>query len=122
MTQTMSETAAASGSPRRPRAPWWVGAAVIAVLIVGWLGYLRWVSGVLAHEEKYPNGKMKTVGFLKRTGWNDYKRHGLWTTYHRDGKMAAKGRYEMGRRLDGWEHWDERGQPTTAPATDELDK
>ena len=121
MTQTMSETIP-SDTSRRPRAPRWIGAAIIVVLIVGWFGYLRWVSGVLAHEEKYPNGKIKTAGFLKRTGWNDYKRHGLWTVYHPDGTKAAQGRFEMGNKADGWEYWDERGERIPNSAIRDFDK
>lgn len=112
----MSENA-----PQRPRTSRIFGAVLIVMLIVGWMGYLFWVSGVLAHEERFPGGKVKATGFLKRTGLSDYKRHGLWTTYHLNGKSASQGHYELGRRVGEWKYWDENGEPVAGPASADSD-
>lgn len=122
MVETTPALATDENASRRPRAPRWFGVAVIVVLIAGWLGYLRWVSGVLVHEEKYPGGKVKVTGFLKRTGWSDYKRHGLWTSYHPNEKKASQGQYELGGKVGDWKYWDENGEPIAAPPSAKSDK
>lgn len=121
MMETTPDPAIPHDVARRSRAPRWIGAAVIAMLVVGWFGYLRWVTGVLAHQEKHPGGKIKTAGFLKRTGWSDYKRHGLWTTYHANEKMASQGHYELGHKVGEWKYWDENGEPIAGPTSAESD-
>ena len=121
MIETTTEQAISGNNQPRPRASRWIGAVLIVVLIVGWFGYLRWVSSVLAHEEKYPGGKIKTAGFLKRTGFSDYKRHGLWTTYHANEKMASQGQYELGLKVGEWKYWNERGERIAGPGSLEAD-
>lgn len=121
MVETTPATPVSENAPQRPRASRIFGAMLIVVLIAAWMGYLFWVSGVLAHQERYPGGGVKVEGFLKRTGWSDYKRHGLWTTYHPNEKTASQGRYELGHKVGEWKYWDEKGEPVAGPTTDESD-
>src|SRR5437867_2782129 len=62
---------------------------MVVVILIGWFAYLWFVSGVVTTAEHYPDGKIKAEGYVKRVGWNDYRRHGAWTTYHPDGKMES---------------------------------
>lgn len=112
---TSDSTAPISVPPRRTSRL--VGGVIIVGLIAGWFAYLRWVSSVLPFHEKYPGGKTRTSGALKRSGWNDYKRHGLWTTYHANGEKASQGYYDHGRQVGEWSYWDETGRRVAAPVT-----
>ncbi len=90
--------------------------AIVPVLVlVGWFFYLWSVSGVLTSTEKYPKGAVKSEGYLKRTTGGEYKRHGQWVTYHENGKIASRGRYELGKKTGEWKYWDQEGRPTTSP-------
>lgn len=113
----MSDAPASPAFTSRPRASRLWGAVLIVSLLIGWSAYLRWVSGVLPYTENHPGGTAKAVGFLKRTGWSDYKRHGLWTTYHLNGKKESQGHYDLGRPVGDWSHWDEQGQRVPEPTT-----
>jgi antitoxin component YwqK of YwqJK toxin-antitoxin module len=35
--------------------------------------------------------------------------HGLWTYWHPDGSIAAKGNYNMHNKVGTWSQWDENG-------------
>lgn len=97
------------------------GAALIGLLIAGWLAYLFFISNVITYNEKHPGGGVKVTGFLKRSGLSDYKRHGLWTTYHVNGTMASEGRYEMGKKVDKWSYWNEQGEAIDGPSDEETE-
>jgi antitoxin component YwqK of YwqJK toxin-antitoxin module len=43
------------------------------------------------HQEFYPEGGLKMEGTLK-----DGKRHGLWTSYGKNGKVKSRSEYVMG--------------------------
>jgi hypothetical protein len=73
-----------------------------------WFCYLWFVSGVLTSEEKYPGGATKARGYVKRSHFFDYKRHGAWTTFYPNGEVESRGRYEMGEKVGSWEHWDQQ--------------
>ena len=105
------------GTTARPPVSRLWGGAIIVVLLLSWFAYLRWVSGVLPYNEKYPGGKEKTVGYLKRSGWSDYKRHGVWTTYFENGQKESQGHYELGRPVGEWLHWNEQGHRVPEPTT-----
>lgn len=118
---TQSEKQLDSPPAERTGFPRIWGAALIGLLIIGWLSYLFFISNVITHEEKYPGGGVKEAGFLKRSGLSDYKRHGLWTTYHVNGTKASQGRYEMGEKVDKWSYWNELGEVLEGPPTAETD-
>lgn len=78
--------------------------------IAAWFGYLWFVSGVIVSKERYPGGKIKAEGYLKRAGWSEYRPHGRWETFHENGQMSSTGLYVNGR-MDGlWKYWDESGR------------
>jgi len=35
--------------------------------------------------------------------------HGLWTEYHSNGQMAARGHYANGKEVGHWEFWSSDG-------------
>jgi len=113
----MSDMPASSGATLRPKVSRVWGAAIIVLLLLSWFAYLRWVSGVLPYNEKYPGGTPKTVGYLKRSGFSDYKRHGLWTTYHANGQKESQGHYDLGRPVGEWAYWDETGERVPMEST-----
>ena len=82
----------------------------IAGALGAWLGYLWFVSGVITNKEKYPNGSIKAEGYLKRTGWSTYERHGRWITHHPDGRLESDGTYENGKKAGLWRHWSAEGR------------
>lgn len=92
-----------------------LGLIPIAVLAV-WLGYLWLVSGVLPSTEKYPNGKLKAEGYVKRTHLGEYVRHGHWTTFHENGAKSGEGSYDLGQKLSDWTYWDQSGQTAVLPS------
>ena len=86
-----------------------VGAIPLLVLIV-FLSYLWFVSGVLPVVENYPKGQIKTEGYVKRAGFGEYRRQGHWVTYHANGQKASEGSYEAGEKISPWTYWDEAGR------------
>jgi len=105
------------GPATEKRSPWLVLVPIIVLAL--WFGYLFFVSGVLPSEETYPDGRRKAVGTVKRYGFFDYKRSGLWREYHRNGAVAGEGQYEAGEKKEAtWEYWDDAGKPinTDRPA------
>ena len=86
-----------------------VGAIPVLVLIL-YLWYLWFVSGVLPVVENYPNRQIKTEGYVKRAGFGDYRRQGHWVTYHANGQKASQGFYEAGEKISPWTYWDEDGR------------
>ncbi len=90
-----------------------------ATAVVAFFCYLWFVSGVVPHEEHYPTGELKSVGYVKRQGWQSYLRHGRWVTYHKNGVKASEGFYRAGQKAGDWRYWDEAGQPLpTEPRSD----
>ncbi|HWL92928.1 MAG TPA: hypothetical protein VNT79_05295 [Phycisphaerae bacterium] len=84
-------------------------AGVVVLLVVLFLSYLWWVSRVLPHIEKFPNGQVKATGYVKREG-GKYVRTGHWVTFHENGQKASEGRYDGGRKVPGtWQYWDAAG-------------
>lgn len=127
MTEAPSPPAAGAGFPdshlnrggRRSALRRWAILGVPLAVVFGWFGYLWSVSGVLPATEKYPDGKVKSLGYVKRDGWQVYRRHGHWVTYHPNGQKASEGVYEMGEKKPTWLYWDEAGREirgTGAPA------
>ena len=93
-----------------------VGTIPVLVLAL-YLSYLWFVSGVLPFVENYPRGQIKTEGYVKRTGFGDYRRQGHWVTYHANGQKASQGFYEAGEKISPWTYWDEDGREfPTEPA------
>ena len=101
-------TTAPPGTRRMPKA---VGATIVIAALVAWFGYIWWISGVMPYEERFegPGSQIKCAGFLRRSGLNDYKRHGLWTTYHRNGEKESQGHYDHGHQTGLWTFFDEKG-------------
>jgi hypothetical protein len=79
--------------------------------LAAWFAYLWAVSGVIPSVERYADGRLKAEGFVKRTGWGTYQRHGRWVTYYPGGARASEGFYELGRKAGTWSYWDEDGRP-----------
>lgn len=94
-----------------------VGAVPILVL-VAYLSYLWFVSGVLPVVEHYPGRKIKTEGYVKRAGFGEYRRQGHWVTYHANGRKASEGFYEAGKKISPWTYWDEDGRELSAEPQD----
>lgn len=92
-----------------------VGIIPLTVL-VAWFLYMWSLSGVLVSVEKYPDGKIKAEGYVKRAGFSDYRRHGKWKTYHANGTQSGEGSYEYGEQLDDWVYWDDGGMPCRTDA------
>ena len=90
-----------------------VGAIPVLVLIV-FLSYLWFVSGVLPVVENYPKGQIKTEGYVKRAGFGEYRQQGHWVTYHANGQKASEGFYEAGEKINPWTYWDEDGGELSA--------
>jgi hypothetical protein len=90
-----------------------VGAIPIVVLVL-FLSYLWFVSGVLPVVERYPGREIKTEGYVKRAGFAEYRRQGHWVTYHANGQKASEGFYEAGEKLRPWRYWDEGGRELPA--------
>jgi hypothetical protein len=89
--------------------------AVPVVALLCWFGYLWSISGVLPSIEKYPSGKTKAEGSVKRSGIGDYHRQGAWTTYHENGQRSSEGLYDMGKKVGTWRYWDDRGATLESP-------
>ncbi|MCG8404667.1 MAG: hypothetical protein MI923_05655 [Phycisphaerales bacterium] len=87
----------------------YIVAAIPVLVLVAFLGYLWFVTGVLPSEELYPDGSQKAIGYVKRDGLTAYRRHGHWATYHQNGQMASDGFYENGEKTGIWKYWDEHG-------------
>ena len=94
-----------------------VGAIPVLVLIV-YLSYLWFVSGVLPVVEHYPGRKIKTEGYVKRAGFGEYRRQGHWVTFHANGKKASEGFYEAGDKISPWTYWDDDGRELPAEPED----
>ena len=112
-----TQAAASQDPPAEKRSPWLVLIPIVVLAL--WFGYLFFVSRVLPSEETYPDGRRSAVGTVKRHGFFDYKRSGLWREYHRNGAVAGEGQYEAGEKVEeSWEYWDEDGKPinTDRPA------
>ena len=90
-----------------------VGAIPVLVLIL-FLSYLWFMSGVLPVVENYPEGQIKTEGYVKRAGFSEYRRQGHWVTYHANGQKASQGFYEAGEKVSPWTYWDEAGRELPA--------
>jgi len=93
-------------------------AAIPLLVLAAWFTYLWSISGVLPAVEKYPNGRLKSAGYVKRVGLADYRRHGRWITYHSNGQKQSEGLYELGEQKGTWTYWDEKGArlpPQPAP-------
>lgn len=86
-----------------------VGAIPVFVLIV-FLAYLWFVSGVLPVVENYSDGQIKTEGYVKRVKFGEYLRQGHWVRYHANGQKSSEGFYEAGDKVDPWTYWDEDGR------------
>lgn len=91
------------------------------VALAAWFGYMWYVSGVLPSKEKYPSGKLKAEGYVKRTHLGEYVRHGHWTTYHESGEKLGEGTYNMGHKEPDWKYWDESGKPVAPPPDNVAD-
>ncbi len=98
------------GVPKRNRFLVFVPYIVLVIFFI----YLWLVSGVITSHEKYPNGRMKTEGYVKRYGMS-YQKHGHWITYYPDGTKESEGFYQRGEPVGEWTHWDAKGNPTTQP-------
>jgi antitoxin component YwqK of YwqJK toxin-antitoxin module len=75
-------------------------------------------------EEKYPNGALKSRGYVKQDAEKNYVLAGLWTYWYPNGQKEAEGEYrdakESGARGDtgilkdgrqgSWIFWYENGQ------------
>lgn len=85
------------------------------LVLVGWFSYVWFISGVLPSEEKDPaTGRVIAQGYVKRVGWDDYRRHGHWVTFHANGQKASEGTYRLGEKVGEWKYWDEAGLETSA--------
>ncbi|MFQ5500906.1 MAG: toxin-antitoxin system YwqK family antitoxin [Phycisphaerae bacterium] len=92
------------------------------VVLCGYLGYLWFVSGVLPSVDRYPDGTIKSKGYVSRYRFGVYHKTGRWVTYHPNGVMASDGFYEDGEKTDtwkgekvaGWRYWDEEGNEMPA--------
>lgn len=62
-------------------------------------------------EERYPDGSIKLVHSVLRTGAGRVVEHGLWTLSHQGGKKAGEGRYMMGVKVGVWRWWRPDGMP-----------
>jgi antitoxin component YwqK of YwqJK toxin-antitoxin module len=77
-----------------------------------------------SRQEKYPNGTVKSRGYVKQDAQKNYVLEGLWTYWHPNGQKAAEGEYRDARQdgkrgddgllLDGrqgsWTLWYDNGQ------------
>ncbi|RIK68130.1 MAG: hypothetical protein DCC65_04735 [Planctomycetota bacterium] len=89
-------------------------ALIPVAILLGWFSYLWIVSGVLVSEERYPSGRIKAEGYVKRLGWTgEYRRHGRWRIYHESGRPAGEGTYLNGEPQADWVFWDESGRVVT---------
>lgn len=66
----------------------------------------RWIRHGL-FQSYHPNGKLAFEGT-----YVDGKEDGVWTDYHQNGQIAARGHYKSGDEVGDWEFWDENGDPT----------
>lgn len=57
----------------------------------------------------HANGKMASEGLYQHG-----LEHGLWQDFHENGKLAAQGYYVNGKQNDGWVFWHEDGSLNTA--------
>lgn len=115
-TINVSSTGEAS-SKYGPRNRWLVLVPILVLAL--WFGYLFFISSVLPSEETDSAGRRTAVGSVKRHGFFDYKRSGLWREFHTNGAVAGEGQYVAGEKKDAtWEYWDEAGKPinTDRPA------
>lgn len=91
--------------------------AIPVILAAAWLIYFWSITGVHTVIEKYPNGQVRAEGYARRSGVENYKRHGHWVTYHENGKKESEGFYERGEKTGAWSYWDSNGQSIPAPTT-----
>jgi antitoxin component YwqK of YwqJK toxin-antitoxin module len=80
-------------------------------MLVAWFAYLWLISGVVQSAEKYPDGKIRAQGYIKRVGFSQYHRHGAWTTYHPNGQVESQGNYHLGQKDGVWSCFDQAGHP-----------
>lgn len=80
------------------------------LVLIAFLSYLWFVSGVLPVVENYSDGQIKTEGYVKRAKLGEYRRQGHWVTYHANGQKASQGFYEAGEKTSPWTYWDEDGK------------
>lgn len=96
----------------------YVAAAVIALVLALFGGYLWWISGVLPVVERFPNGKPQTTGYVKRYGTR-YEKTGRWTTFYADERKASEGLYERGQKVpESWHYWDSTGKELDSDVAD----
>jgi hypothetical protein len=89
-------------------------AAIPLVLAALWLCYYWSIMAVFPATEKYPGGRIKSQGYVRRAGVEEYKRHGHWVTYHENGQKASEGDYQCGMKSAQWRYWDENGREVAA--------
>jgi len=53
----------------------------------------------------FEDGTIQVEGTLKNK-----KRHGIWTFYHKNGKVWSKGEFDMGKSVGVFNIYDEKGQ------------
>jgi hypothetical protein len=76
---------------------------LMGVLWAVWLGYFLLASSVVVHKEKWPNGRLKTIGYVKRGDDGQYYRYARWIEYHpsqrgESPRVRCETDYEMGVR------------------------
>lgn len=84
----------------------------LAVLLA-FFAYMWWVSGVVQSVQRFPDGRVKARGYVKRHGFGEYRRTGRWELFHENGAMAAEGAYENGEKTGPWRYWDSQGRELT---------
>lgn len=102
-----SHLASSVTSSGRGRFRAWTLAAAPLIALAAWFVYLWAVSGVIPSVERYPNGRVKAEGYVKRVGFGAYKRHGHWTTYYPSGARQSEGTYVLGEKQTDWVYWAE---------------
>ena len=85
--------------------------AMVPLLVLSaWFYYIWAVSGVLSSVEKYPNGAIKSEGYVQRARMGEYHRTGHWVTYFPTGKKESEGSYVKGKKEGAWKLWNEQGE------------
>lgn len=104
---------APGSAPKKSRLRRTAPITVPLIVLAAWFGYLWAVSGVLEYQEKFANGRIRVKGFVKRSGFGTYARHGEWVEYHENGGKAAQGRYRAGHKVGVWTYWGADGRILT---------
>src|SRR5262249_45088649 len=83
---------------------------IFAAIWLAWYGWYRLTTNVVVYEEHYANGKVSVRGLVKRQPDGSYKRHGLWSEFHTNGRMKLQRTYIDGVAQHDDQWWDERGR------------